>query len=143
MRAHKFPMTPDQALQNDIGTLIDFAISFQNAAKVVRRRNEKWWIDIHTGDPIKRNVGELLMLCVSEIAEAMEGHRKSLMDDKLPAFKMFDVEIADVLIRLLDLSAGLDRSQPIAEAFLAKNEYNRTREDHSIEHRLGANGKKY
>ena len=56
--------------------------------------NAKWWVDINTGEPIKRNIGELLMLAVSELAEALEGHRKDLMDDKIPERKMFEVEIA-------------------------------------------------
>ena len=37
------------------------------------------------------------MLIVSEIAEAMEGERKDLMDDKLPHRKMAEVELADAL----------------------------------------------
>ena len=47
-----------------------------------------------------------MMLCVSEIAEAMEGFRKDLMDDHLPEYKMFDVELADAMIRLLDLAGA-------------------------------------
>jgi hypothetical protein len=120
-----------------------FARNFIQAAEVVRGRNDKWWHDIDTGAPLDRNVGELLMLIVSEIAEAMEGHRKNLLDDKLPAMPMFDVEIADVLIRLLDLAAGLGRHRSIAEAFFLKMEYNRTRADHQIENRRLPNGKKY
>tara|TARA_B100000902_G_C27315541_1_gene921081 strand:- start:2296 stop:2832 length:537 start_codon:yes stop_codon:yes gene_type:complete len=44
-----------------------------------------------------------LMLTVSEVAEAMEGDRKDLMDDKLPHRKMLEVELADALIRTVDL----------------------------------------
>jgi hypothetical protein len=58
-----------------------------------------WWSDPATGQPKDRNVGEILMLIVSEIAEAMEGHRKSLMDDKLPHRPMLEVELADACIR--------------------------------------------
>lgn len=49
-----------------------------------------------------------MMLVVSELSEAMEGHRKNLMDDHLPQFKMFDVELADALIRLLDLAGAYE-----------------------------------
>lgn len=69
--------------------------------------NAKWWINIHTGAPLERNVGELLMLVVSELAEALEGHRKNLMDDKLPHRPMVEVELADTLIRLLDIAGGM------------------------------------
>lgn len=91
--------------------------------------------------PKDRNVGELLMLCVSELAEAMEGHRKDLMDDKLPHRKQFEVELADCLIRILDLAggAGLD----LGGAFVEKNAYNAKRDDHKIEHRQADGGKKY
>lgn len=44
-----------------------------------------------------------LMLTVSEVAEAMEGDRKNLMDDKVTTRKMLEVELADTMIRLLDL----------------------------------------
>jgi NTP pyrophosphatase (non-canonical NTP hydrolase) len=100
-----------------------------------------WWTDLNTGKRMDRNVGELLMLCVSEIAEAMEGHRKNLMDDKLPHRKMFEVELADVFIRIFDIAGGfdLDLGGTIAE----KLAYNSVREDHKIENRLGENGKKY
>ena len=66
----------------------------------------KWWVDLKTGNPIKRNQGECLMLVVTELAEAVEGIRKNLMDDKLPHRKMEEVEMADATIRLLDAAAG-------------------------------------
>lgn len=100
-----------------------------------------WWHDIKTGERLQRNVGELLMLCVSELAEAMEGHRKNLMDDKLPHRKMLEVELADCVIRIFDLagSQGLDIGGAIAE----KMDFNTSREDHKPENRVLENGKKY
>ena len=38
----------------------------------------------------------------SELSEAMEGDRKGLMDDHLPQYPMFQVELADFVIRCLD-----------------------------------------
>jgi len=69
------------------------------------------------GQPPKVNVPERLMLIVSEIAEAMEGHRKGLMDDKLPTRPMLEVELADAVIRIFDLGGGLslDLGGAIAE----------------------------
>jgi hypothetical protein len=72
----------------------------------VHEANAKWWIDINTGEPLNRNVGELMMLVISELSEALEGDRKDLMDDKLPHRKMFEVELADAVIRLLDIAGG-------------------------------------
>lgn len=63
-----------------------------------------WW-DPWLEDKTKRHE-TAMMLVISEIAEAMEGHRKGLMDDHLPNEKMFDVELADAMIRLLDLAGA-------------------------------------
>ena len=81
------------------------------------------------------------MLMVSELAEALEGHRKDLMDDKLPHRKMFEVELADCIIRICDTAGqmGLDLGGAVAE----KLEYNSTRKDHTHEARLAPGGKKY
>jgi len=72
-----------------------------------------------------RNKGELLMLCVSELAEAMEGHRKDKMDDKLPHRKMAEVELADFLIRAFDMAGGLELDlNPVGKTGLPNlNEY--------------------
>lgn len=94
-------------------------------------------------DPGKlfRNVGELLALSHSELSEALEGHRKNLKDDKLPHRKMLEVELADAIIRIFDISAGLGLD--LGGAFVEKMEYNRTRKDHSLEERMKEGGKKY
>ena len=107
----------------------------------VHNRNQKWWYDLHTGEPLKRNVGEMLMLVVSEVAEAMEGDRKGLQDDKLPHRSMLEVELADVIIRVCDIAGGLglDLGGAIEEKLI----FNDTRKDHSNEARLAEGGKKY
>lgn len=38
----------------------------------------------------------------SELSEAVEGHRKGLMDDHLPHREMWKVEVADFVIRCMD-----------------------------------------
>lgn len=103
--------------------------------------NINWWRDVETGRPIERNVGELLMLCVSELAEALEGDRKNLMDDKLPHRKMFDVELADCLIRIFDLAGGMGIDLTVV--FAEKMNYNAQRADHKIENRKLPGGKVY
>jgi len=102
-----------------------------------------WWHDAE-GNPTKDNpltFSNKLMLIVSEIAEAMEGDRKDCVDDKLPHRKMAEVELADAVIRIMDLSGayGYDIGGAIAE----KMEYNRSRIDHSKDARQSVGGKKY
>lgn len=128
-------------ISSEFSQLASLESFLRAAGKFVHKANIKWWVDLETKQPIKRNVGELLMLCVSELAEAMEGHRKSLMDTHLPARPMIEVELADVLIRVLDMAEGLELD--LAGAFRDKMEYNAKRQDHTPEARRGANGKKY
>ncbi len=103
-------------------------------------------------DKANRNVGEVLMLCVSELAEALEAHRKNKKADlhayqqavaalspqeKLdgkainPIFKThikdsFEDEIADTVIRLFDMSEafGIDLEWHVQQ----KLAYNKSRE---------------
>lgn len=57
---------------------------------------------------------EKFQLVSTEIAEATEGARKDLMDDHLPHRKMEEVELADTLIRVLDIKErlGIDYVNP-------------------------------
>lgn len=100
-----------------------------------------WHTDLETGTLKDRNRGEMLMLVVSEISEAMEGERKGLMDDHLPERPMAEVELADALIRICDYAGrwGYD----LGGAVVDKLEYNKNRKDHKIENRILEGGKKW
>lgn len=106
-----------------------------------------WWLDTETGEDVrtwpdkffKLWVSAKLMLCVTELAEAMEGHRKGLNDTHLPHRSMLEVELADTVVRACDLAGGLglDLGGAIAE----KLAYNAQRADHKIENRIAEGGK--
>jgi len=96
-----------------------------------------WWDREKTWETVPR----CLMLIVSEIAEAMEGDRKCLMDDKLPHRKMLEVELADAMIRIADLAGAL--SLDLGGAIVEKMEFNANRNDHKKENREKTNGKNY
>lgn len=89
----------------------------------------------------ERNVGEMLMLVVSELGEAIEAHRKkrmfcpkNLIGGPVPidalAFEAhvkdtFEDEIADAVIRLMDMAGGLGID--LEWHIEAKLAYNKTR----------------
>ena len=116
-------------------------INLNVLADICHADNEKWWYDLDSGARLNRNFGELIALCHSELSEALEGDRKSLMDDKLPHRKSVEVELADCLIRIFDLAGAYNMD--LDGAFWEKRAYNKTRIDHTHEHRKGQNGKKY
>lgn len=89
-------------------------------------RAQGFWPD--TNPPVPQedfNVGEKLMLIVTEVAEACEAHRKNLPDDKLPYRSGLEVELADALIRIFDLAGALNLD--LAGALLEKAVYNLNR----------------
>lgn len=71
------------------------------ATEIHKYHKSKGWWD--NGRSIKTS----LMLVITEISEATEGERKDLMDDHLPHRKMGEVELADTVIRLLDVGGKL------------------------------------
>ncbi len=65
-----------------------------------------------------RNIGEALMLVVTEVGEAMEGYRKQDTEN-------FREELADTFIRLFDLCGGLGID--IQAEIIKKAEKNKSR----------------
>lgn len=132
-----YTMTKDDKQdQKDALYGIECAISLCHGASL----RGGWWTDLKTNEPLERNVAEMLCLIHSEISEALEGHRKNLMDDKLPNRTMLEVELADTVIRIFDMAGGLNLD--VGGALIEKLKYNATREDHKIEARKLAGGKK-
>lgn len=136
---YKFDIT-DPDVRFDASISAEFLVSLCHSQSF----HAGWWTDIKTGEPLVERphvVGEKLMLIVSEVAEAMEGHRKNLNDDKLAHRPMIEVELADALIRICDLAGALklDLGGAVAE----KLAFNAVRPDHKKENRLKEGGKSY
>lgn len=124
--ARRMPAVPS-AVQADVAALLDRA-GFPVGGKI-------------TAEEVSRTVPEKLCLTHSELSEAMEGHRKGLMDDKLPWRPMLEVELADTIIRIFDLAGALQLD--LGGAVVEKLAYNSIRPDHKPEARAAEGGKEY
>lgn len=175
----------------DRSTGVAHASGLRSFFEDVYARNLKagWWTNIEDGTPKKRNVGELFMLMVTELAEAYDGYVSGAPDGKLPEYPELGVEMGDLMIRIADFCGALlagnivasseavnpgDRmfqevcmiarhyesirktpeavgepetgehipAQDVAIMVDRKLDFNAKREDHKIENRLKADGKK-
>jgi hypothetical protein len=75
---------------------------------------------------VERNDSEMIMLVVTELAEAVEGLRHgNPSDDKVPEFSAAEAEFADAIIRMMDQAHA--RGWRVAQAIEAKMKFNATR----------------
>jgi NTP pyrophosphatase (non-canonical NTP hydrolase) len=98
-----------------------FAIEFDAVAQEVNHIaiEKGWWEG-------ERNEGELIALMHSELSEALEAIRNgNPPDDKIPEFTGVEAELADVIIRIMDLAAA--KGYRVGDAIVAKINYNKNR----------------
>jgi NTP pyrophosphatase (non-canonical NTP hydrolase) len=100
---------------------VSFGNIFDDLARQVYQNNkDKGWWDK------ERNNGELIALIHSELSECLEAlRRENPSDDKIPEFTGAEAELADVVIRIMDLSAA--RGWKVGRAIETKIAYNQTR----------------
>ena len=101
----------------------NFLASFIAMQDIVHQNavGKGWWDE----GVENRNKGEAIALMHSELSEALEALRKgNPQDNKIP-FDNLTVELADCVIRILDFCGAYNL--PLAEALIAKHEFNTTR----------------
>lgn len=116
-----------------------FIMSFKRIQHACwRTAVEKGWYDkdrrlnaVEMADDLREYIqhlknGTRVALMHSELSEGLEGERKTLMDDKIPEFKMIEAELADTIIRAMDFAE--ENNLRLAEAIIAKANFNKTRE---------------
>lgn len=91
--------------------LIELERSVNSIVAICHKMNAHWWIDPATGEDLRKNpliVATKIALIHSKLSEALEGDRKSLMDDKLTHRTALETELADVVIREGDLAGAVN-----------------------------------
>ena len=97
-----------------------FVLQFDDMAEQVHQlaKTNGFWDE-------DRNVGEMIALIHSELSEGLEGHRRRTEDDHLPGRSSLEVELADAIIRIMDLAVGLGLD--VGTAIVQKHVFNRSR----------------
>ena len=86
--------------------------------------HSKGWWDQEDGP---RNQGEMIALMHSELSEALEGLRAgNPQDHHCEHYKNVEVELADVIIRIMDYAEAYDHD--VSGAVIAKMMYNDSRD---------------
>lgn len=82
-------------------------------------KDHGWWDE-------QREDGTLLALMHSEISECLEALRKGdFKDEHCPDFLNSEIELADVVIRIMDFCES--KGYNLGKAVIAKHEFNKTR----------------
>ena len=100
----------------------NFSAAFNTVATEIHdiAKSKGWWDGT-------RNQAEQIALMHSELSEGLEALRHgNPPSDHIPEFTGIAEELADTIIRIMDFSTAYNI--PVAEAMLAKIEFNKNRE---------------
>ncbi|MGH7748799.1 MAG: hypothetical protein ACREQ5_29160 [Candidatus Dormibacteria bacterium] len=97
-----------------------FKLAFKSIALEVHEtaKDKDWWHE-------ERNNGEMIALIHAELSEGLEALRKDLPSDHITGYSGIEEELADVIIRIMDMAEA--RNYRVASALLEKIAFNKTR----------------
>ncbi len=101
-----------------------FASAWNEFAKKTHATHKEKGFAMPSASPVIWD-GNQIALMHGELSEAHEALRKDLMDDKLTHRKGVEVELADVIIRIMNYAA--DRHLDVAGAVIEKAKFNEGR----------------
>lgn len=118
-------------MDNPFKTENDIRAYIEDTVEIAKRFNLNSLANaIHSTAKLKgwwdkdRGIPEMIALCHSELSEALEACRKPVMaqSEHIPEFTALEEEIADTIIRLLDM--GYSQGCRTGEAIIAKMKFN-------------------
>lgn len=112
------PVTQDQSFAHDL------RVSWNKYAQLLHATHREKGFAMPSGATVIWD-GNQIALMHGELSEAHEALRKDLMDDKLTHRKGIEVELADVIIRIMNYAS--DRDLDVVGAVIEKAEFNKSR----------------
>jgi NTP pyrophosphatase (non-canonical NTP hydrolase) len=111
-------------LSHDNASEFAYIFSLVSGLHHVAMEEKGFWPKKPEDETVLERLGRVGLIA-EELGECMSGIRKIKQDDHLPEYSMEEAELADIILRVMDIAAA--RKFPLGQIILAKMAYNETR----------------